>query len=190
MDQLQDSHHRMRAAAAVIVAITAFGAGCEDASLQAPPEIPRAEAEFERVTQRLESALKDAQAAAGSGIASNRECSYRLIPPKGDQGQYEAEIKIETTTRLLKPKLPVRKPPADSEIDSPEEVATAAQEVDRPAGPTPREVAEKEAAQIAALSKTRTVETYRLTFENDRWQLANSPEEPLDRIILEYALQD
>ena len=35
---------------------------------------------------------------------------------------------------------------------------------------------------------TRRSETYRLAYKNDRWRMDKLPEEPIERIIFEYAL--
>lgn len=172
-------------------AVTAsVSAGCNRTSAPSLPEFPvePAEADFERVTQRLESALADAQPAAGSGIVSRRECRYRLIPPSSAEDDYEAEVTIETTVRLLKPNIPAR-PQPKAAADSPEEIIAAAQAADKLAAPTPREVAEQEAAKIVESSETRSEETYRLTYKNDRWRLVEPPEEPIERLVLEYALR-
>jgi hypothetical protein len=189
MVQSQDSRCRPLAATAALIAVLALALGCGRSSDEALPKFPvePAEAEFELVAQRLESALADAQAEAGSGVASKRECSYELVPPSDDQDQYEAEVTIETTTRLIKPKLPAR-PEPKPKIDTPEGIAAAAQETDKPAEPTPREVADQDAAKMAAESVTRHTETYRLAYKNDRWQMDKLPEEPIDRLVFEYAL--
>lgn len=168
----------------------AFGAGCSRSSDEALPEFPvePAEADFERVTQRIKSALADAQPVAGSGVASDRKCSFSLIPPAKEGDDYAAKVTIETTTRLLKPKIRPRverKPIADT----PEEIAAAAAEVDKPAEPSPQEVAAQDAAKLVEATETRRAEVYHLTYKNDRWEMAKLPDEPIERIIFEYALR-
>lgn len=188
MVQFQDSRRPFAAMVALAVAAV-LQAGCNRSSNEAIPEFPvePAEAAFEQVTQRLESALEDAQAVAGSGVESNRECSYRLIPPADGNAPYKAEVTIETTTRLLTPKLPAR-PQPKPKVDTPEAIAAAAEDAEAPPEPTPREVAEQDAAKMVETSETRSQETFRLTYKDDRWQLDKLPEEPLEQIVFEYAL--
>jgi hypothetical protein len=173
----------------LLAALTAANLGCGSSDQESLPEfaVEPAEADFERVTQRIKSALADAQPVAGAGIASQRECRVRLIPPSNDKEQYAAEVTIETTTRLLKPKL---RPQPKQKAETPAELAAeAAEEADQPPKPTPREVAEQDAAKLVEKSETSREETYRLTYKNNRWVMAKLPDEPIERIIFEYALR-
>ena len=56
------------------------------------------ESKLERVMERLKFALHAAQAPANTGVVSNRECSYRLVPPSDKESRYTADVTIETTS--------------------------------------------------------------------------------------------
>jgi hypothetical protein len=153
-----------------VAAAMAMGCG---GTRTAPPkvvqnEVPDSpEGKLERVMKRLESALIDAQAAAGSGVKSQRKSSYRLIPPGPDEPNYKAEVTIVTHTKLAN----------DADAASPAD-----------GGPEATGSGGEPEAVVSEPVSTR--QTFVLVYEDDRWRLLKPPteEERTEKILFDYAL--
>ena len=156
--------------------------GCDTAS-KAPgtavavtPAPTTPQSKLERAMERLRVALLDAQAAAGSGVVSERESDYRLIPPEDEKGKYEAEVTIRTTIALAK---------APAAIIKPEEIVE--DELVEGGEIVPDNGVTRKAA---AQSKSVQTDVYRLAYEGDRWKLITEPKGETEQLLFEYALEE
>lgn len=172
---------KFRGLATLCLAIVVLSAvGC-DKSEQATPMVPAlppnntVEGKLARVMQRLDSAIEDAQAAAGSGVVSERKAYDRLVRPEGDAGPYEAIITIETTRAL-----------APIAIN-----AAAQKKAEDAARKEGRELTEEEAQKLIVQdTQTTEVVEYPLVYDGTRWKLKDELKpESIEYILFTYALK-
>jgi hypothetical protein len=154
------------------------------------PKTP--EEKLERVMERMQEALQDAQAARGTGVVSERTCEHRLIPPAEEGGKYMAEVTIRTKLSLANAPAAATLPPSDEEEakgeegeESDEAFAAAEEETAEGEETTPDNGVTRKAI---ALSRDQKDEVYQLAYEGDRWKLVSEPKNETDKLILDFAL--
>ena len=171
---------------AVVAPVAMWGAvGCDKAPSKLPPapalvanDTP--EGKLDRVMQRLNDAIENAKAEAGSGVISEREAFSRLVRPEGDDGPYEAVITIETTRALAPAALNAS---ARAKLEA--EAAKAGEPLDDESKPL----------IVKDTQQTETTE-FPLVYENDKWKLKDEikigpdGELEIERILFGYALKN
>jgi hypothetical protein len=165
-------------------------AGCDSANgpeLSTMPSgivVPKTpEEKLERVMERMRSALEDAQAAASTGVVSERTCDYRLIPPDAEGGQYTAEVTIRTKLSLANVPAAATLPP--SAKDEEEEAESGDAEGEDGEEPLPDNGVTRKAI---AQSRDYKEDVYQLAYEGDRWKLLTEPKGETEKLIMEFAL--
>ncbi len=165
-------------------------AGCDSASgpeLSTMPSgivVPKTpEEKLERVMERMRSALEDAQAAASTGVVSERTCDYQLIPPDSEGGQYTAEVTIRTKLSLANVPAAATLPP--SEKDEEEEAESGDVQGEEGEEPLPDNGVTRKAI---TQSRDYKEDVYQLAYEGDRWKLLTKPKGETEKLILEFAL--
>jgi hypothetical protein len=154
------------------------------------PKTP--EEKLERVMERMQEALEDAQAARGTGVVSERTCEHRLIPPAKEGDKYTAEVTIRTKLSLANAPAAATLPPSEKE----EAKGDEGEESDEDFAAAEEETAEDEETtrdngvtrRAIALSRDQTDEVYQLAYESDRWKLVTEPKNDTDQLILDFAL--
>jgi hypothetical protein len=143
-----------------------------------PPPLPNTpEGKLKGVMMRLQSALNDAQAAAGSGIKSERKASDKLLQPEGEGKPLRAEVTI--TSRIEVTPQEDDKAKADKNAKAKADAKSAeekAADLDTP----------KTAAAIQPLVKK---ETFMLVYEGDQWTMPELPKGQIEKLCFEYALK-
>ena len=153
------------------------------------PKTP--EEKLERVMERMQEALEDAQAARGTGVISERTCDSRLIPPAEEGGKYTAEVTIRTKLSLANAPAAATLPPSEDdeakgeEGEESEEDVAAEEETAEGEETTPDNGVTRKAI---ALSRDQKDEVYQLAYEGDRWKLVTQPKNDTDQLILDFAL--
>lgn len=180
---------RFRAAIVAALLAAIVFTGCD--SPPSGPKIPAAivvprtpEEKFDRAMERMESALADAQAAAGTGVVSERTSDYRLIPPTDEGGQYTAEVTLRTKLSLARAPAAATLPRTDEEKAA-EEAAAEDGELDEEGEIVPDNGVTRKAL---ALSRDEQTDVYKLAYEGDRWKLLTKPKGETEQLIFEYAL--
>lgn len=165
-------------------------AGCDSASgpeLSTMPSgivVPKTpEEKLERVMERMRSALEDAQAAASTGVVSERTCDYRLIPPESEGGQYKAEVTLRTKLSLATAPAAVTLPPSEDEEEETEPSDLEGEDGEEPL--PDNGVTRKAIAQ----SRDFKEDVYQLAYAGDRWKLLTKPTGETEKLILEFALE-
>ncbi|RIK76443.1 MAG: hypothetical protein DCC67_13930 [Planctomycetota bacterium] len=176
--------HGVAAAAALGLAVIG---GCEQTAqspaaptVQMPvPKSDTPEGKLARVVDRLKAALKDAQAAAGSGIVSERTASSRLLTPAEEGQPLKAEVTIHTVVAMDQSAAKE----ADAAVDP-------AEEGDEPVVEATGEQAPVEAAPLSEPIERKSV--FELVYRDDRWQLATelTDEQATERLCFQYALEE
>jgi hypothetical protein len=132
------------------------------------------EAQLENVERRLVDALDRAKAAAGAGVLSRRQCSFKLLEAENPDDPPTAMVTIETIVRL-----------DPAAVDLPQPSAKSPEGVTIPVADPADEI----------LRDTRSVtrRTYKLIYAGRRWELAEPmPEDTPDteRMCFDLALSD
>jgi hypothetical protein len=154
----------------------ALAMGCEHPSkppVVLAPKGDTPEAKLARVMERLKFALHSAQGAPGFGVASQRDCQYRLIPPSTDEPRYTAEISIETRV-IVADKGP--KPAPKAPPKPPEGAAPIGKMASADDGPN------------SATSVDQ--DKFLLVYEHDRWSLPTKPDSQTLQICFDSALAE
>lgn len=187
----------------IFLALAAGLWGCDEGSVPATAPVVLAETpedKLDRAMTRLQSALADAQAAASSGVISERTSDYRFFPPKESGGEYTAEVTIKTKIALANAPAAVTLPkPVSEEEPAPdeEELATADELVleETPAPEDEADAQEEESdpdngvtRKAIAQSMEHETDVYRLAYQGDRWTLLDEPKGETEKLIFEYAL--
>lgn len=166
-----------RLASVISLLMISIGCGRPEPAIPSVPALPpnnTPEGKLARVMQRLESALEDAQAAAGSGVISERKAYERIIPPSKEGEPYTAVITIETT-RALAPIALNAKAKERAEAQAEKQGETLTDEQVKP-------------AIVKDTQQTEVVE-YELVLEGDRWVLKDELVfGSTEQILFSYAL--
>jgi hypothetical protein len=161
------------------VLAAALAGGCGDQADTPTDDAPAVqndtpEAQLENVERRLVDALDRAKAAAGAGVLSRRQCSFKLLESESPDEPPTAMVTIETIVRL------------DPEaVDLPEPAAESPNGVTMPVSDA--------ADEILKNSRSVTRRTYKLVYTGRHWELAEPmPEDTpeTERMCFDLALSD
>lgn len=138
--------------------------GCQKPSrpqVPLPPKGDTPEAKLERVINQLKFALDAAQGSPEFGVASQRDCTYRLIPPSADEKRVTAQVSVTTRRSVT----------AESASGKAKGPAAGTTAVEPAAPPIP---VEKEAVL--------------LVYDGNRWSAPEMPESETLKLCFEAAL--
>jgi hypothetical protein len=168
-----------RFAAAYTIALAALlPCGCSEKpkpSAAAAASIERndtPEGQLRNVMRRLEDALARAKAAPGLGVKSTRRCTYELIPPAEDGGEYQAKVVIQTLVEL------------EPDDVTPKPVRPGAAQT-TPIGETVEHIAEE--------TSSADKQTYTLVYRDRHWELTDPKPADIpatEKLCFEIALSD
>lgn len=176
--------------------------GCKEAAVpSAAPSVTAQtpEARFEAAMTRLQSMLAEAQAAASSGVVSERTCEYRLIPPKNEGDRYTAEVTIHTKVALANAPAAATLPKPTGEVEPAVEEDPAADgeeaveefvttEDDKPSVEVEENPDNGVTRRAIAESMKQETNVYLLAYEDERWKLLTEPKGETEKLVFEYAL--
>jgi hypothetical protein len=152
----------------LLLAVGCDRQGTPTTAIPAPlPNTP--EGKLEGVMRRLKSALDDAQAAAGSGVSSERNSSFNLIKPTDANAPLRAEVTISTKLSARQTKDEKAKGKDDEQSND--------------------KNGKQDKASIQPIEPITKNETFSLVYEGDKWKMEKPPEGEIEQLCFDYALK-